>query len=82
MTSYTVQGLVKVDAGHWMIWTTEGSYAVRDFGHVSEAMLDFTTTIDAGSAAEAIASFVSTYFPMSDEGPEVFDEVIIRGLTA
>lgn len=78
MTSYTVQGLLKVDPGHWVIWTTEGSYAVRDFGEVGEAMLDYTTTVEAGSPAEAIALFVSTYFPMSDDGPEVFDEVIIR----
>lgn len=78
MTTYTVQGLIKVDAGHWVIWTSEGSYAIRDFGEVGEVMLDYTTMIEAGSPAEAIAAFVSTYFPMSDDGPEVFDEVIIR----
>ena len=78
MPAYTVQGLVKASSGHWVIWTAVGSYAITDFGQVGEGMLDFTTTIDAGSPAEAIAMFVETYFPMSDEGPELFDEVLIR----
>lgn len=78
MPTYTVQGLVKVASGHWVIWTAEGSYAIKDFGEIGEAMLDYSTTIEARSEAEAIATFVSTYFPMSDEGPEVFDEVVIR----
>ena len=78
MTSYTVQGLLKVGSGHWVIWTTDGSYAIRDFGEVGEVMLDYTTALEANSPAEAIALFVSTYFPMSDDGPEVFDEVLIR----
>lgn len=78
MPSYAVQGLVKVDPGHWVIWTAKGSYAIRDFGNVGEAMLDFSATIEADSPAQAIALFVSTYFPMSDDGPEVFDEVVIR----
>ncbi len=81
MPSFTVQGLLKVSSGHWVIWTAEGSYAIRDFGQVGEAMLNYSTTIEAGSGAEAIATFVSTYYPMSDEGPEVFDEVVIRDVT-
>lgn len=78
MPTYTVQGLVKASSGYWVIWSADGSYAVTDFGKVGEGMLDFTITIDAGSPAEAIARFVDTYFPMSDEGPELFDEVLIR----
>jgi hypothetical protein len=34
--------------------------------------------VEAGSEAEAIAVFVSTYFPLSDDGPEVFDEIMVR----
>jgi hypothetical protein len=30
------------------------------------------------SKAEAIAVFVNTYFPLSEGGPEVFDEVTVR----
>ena len=30
------------------------------------------------SKAEAIAVFVSLYFPLSEDGPEVFDEVMVR----
>ena len=41
-------------------------------------MLSFTASIEADSEAAAIAEFVGTYFPMSDDGPEVFDEVLIR----
>jgi hypothetical protein len=78
MAAYTVQGLVKASSGHWVIWTALGSYAIKDFGVVGEGMLDFTTGIEADSPAEAIAIFVDTYFPMSDDGPEVFDEVVIR----
>jgi hypothetical protein len=32
------------------------------------------------SKAEAIAVFVNTYFPLSEGGPEVFDEVTVRCL--
>ena len=80
MAAYTVQGLVKASPGHWVIWTAQGSYAVKDFGAVGEGMLDFTTTIEADSPAAAIALFVETYFPMSDDGPELFDEVLIRNI--
>ena len=51
---------------------------MKDFGHIEEGMLSFTASIDADSEAAAIAEFVGTYFPMSDDGPEVFDEVLIR----
>ena len=78
MTSYVVEGLVKVGAGRWVVWTANGSYKVKDFGHIEEGMLSFTASIDADSEAAAIAEFVDTYFPMSDDGPEVFDEVLIR----
>ncbi|NKB92691.1 MAG: hypothetical protein GKR85_10550 [Candidatus Nanopelagicales bacterium] len=78
MTSYVVEGLVKVGAGRWVVWTANGSYTVKDFGHIEEGMLSFTASIDADSEAAAIAEFVGTYFPMSDDGPEVFDEVLIR----
>ena len=78
MTSYVVEGLVKVGAGRWVVWTANGSYKVKDFGHIEEGMLSFTASIDADSAAAAIAEFGGTYFPMSDDGPEVFDEVLIR----
>ena len=78
MTHFTVEGLIKVHPGHWVIWTSLGSYAVQDFGEVGEGMLAFSTTVDAASEAEAIATFVSRYFPMSDQGPEVFDEVLVR----
>ena len=76
--TYVVEGLVKVGAGRWVVWTASGSYAVKDFGHIEEGMLSFTASIDADSEAAAIAEFVGTYFPMSDDGPEVFDEVLIR----
>jgi hypothetical protein len=78
MTSYVVEGLVKVGAGRWVVWTANGSYKVKDFGHIEEGMLSFTASIDADSEAASIAEFVGTYFPMSDDGPEVFDEVLIR----
>ncbi len=78
MTSYVVEGLVKVGAGRWVVWTANGSYKVKDFGHIEEGMLSFTASIDADSEAAAIAEFVGTYFPMSDDGPEVSDEVLIR----
>jgi len=78
MPDFTVEGLVKVDAGRWVIWTTHGSHVVKDFGHVGEGMLDYSTTIEADSASQAIAEFIGTYIPMSDDGPEVFDEVLIR----
>ena len=78
MTSYVVEGLVKVGAGRGVVWTANGSYKVKDFGHIEEGMLSFTASIDADSEAAAIAEFVGTYFPMSDDGPEVFDEVLIR----
>lgn len=78
MTSYVVEGLVKVGAGRWVVWTANGSYKVKDFGHIEEGMLSFTASSDADSEAAAIAEFVGTYFPMSDDGPEVFDEVLIR----
>jgi len=41
-------------------------------------MLTYSVEIDAVTDAAAIAEFVSTYFPMNDDGPEVFDEVIAR----
>ena len=78
MTSYVVEGLVKVGAGRWVVWTANGSYKVKDVGRIEEGMLSFTASIDADSEAAAIAEFVGTYFPMSDDGPEVFDEVLIR----
>ena len=78
MNTYLVEGLVKVGAGRWVVWTVHGSYAVKDFGHIEEGMLSFSASIDAESEAAAIAEFVGTYFPMSDDGPEVFDEVLIR----
>ena len=78
MASYVVEGLVKGGAGRWVVWTANGSYKVKDFGHIEEGMLSFTASIDADSEAAAIAEFVGTYFPMSDDGPEVFDEVLIR----
>ena len=78
MARFTVEGLIKVDEGHWVIWTSEGSYAVQDFGKVGEGMLSFSVEIEAASESEALADFVATYFPMSDNGPEVFDEVLIR----
>ena len=78
MTTNVVEGLVKVGAGRWVVWTVNGSYAVKDFVHIGEGMLSFTESIDADSEAAAIAEFVGTYFPMSDDGPEVFDEVLIR----
>ncbi len=61
MSTYVVEGLVKVGAGRWVVWTVHGSYAVKDFGHIEEGMLSFAASIDADS-----------------DGPEVFDEVLIR----
>ena len=78
MGTYVVEGLVKVGAGRWVVWTVHGSYAVKDFGHIEEGMLSFPAAIDGDSEAAAIAEFGATYFPMSDDGPEVFDEVLIR----
>ena len=78
MSTYVVEGLVKVGAGRWVVWAVHSSYAVKDFGHIEEGMLSFAASIDADSDAAAIAEFVGTYFPMSDDGPEVFDEILIR----
>jgi|OM-RGC.v1.029465250 hypothetical protein len=78
MALFTVEGLIKGYPSRWVIWTTLGSFAVKDFGSVGEGMLDYTSTVEANSEAEAIALFVSTYFPLSEDGPEVFDEVMVR----
>ena len=78
MTSFTVEGLIKGYPSRWVIWTTSGSYAVKDFGSVGEGMLNYTSMVEANSEAEAIALFVGTYFPLSEDGPEVFDEVMVR----
>ena len=58
MNTYLVEGLVKVGAGRWVVWTVHGSYAVKDFGHIEEGMLSFTASIDGDSEAAAIAEFV------------------------
>ncbi len=42
MITYVVEGLIKVGAGRWVVWTANGSYAVKDFGHIEEGMLSFT----------------------------------------
>ena len=78
MTSFKVEGLIKGYPSRWVIWTTSGSYAVKDFGSVGEGMLNYTSTVEANSEAEAIALFVGTYFHLSEDGPEVFDEVMVR----
>ena len=78
MAIFTVEGLIKGYPSRWVIWTTLGSYAVKDFGSVGEGMLNYASTVEANSEAEAIAVFVSTYFPLSEDGPEVFDEVMVR----
>lgn len=78
MAEFSVEGLVKVDAGHWVVWSASGALAVEDFGHIGEGMLRFSAIVIAESESEALAEFVSTYFPMSEAGPEVFDEVLIR----
>lgn len=78
MAVFTVEGLIKGYPSRWVIWTTLGSYAVKDLGSVGEGMLNYASTVEANSEAEAIAVFVSTYFPLSEDGPEVFDEVMVR----
>jgi hypothetical protein len=78
MALFTVEGHIKSYPSRWVIWTVIGSCAVKDFGEVGEGMLNYTSVVEAGSEAEAIAVFVSTYFPLSDDGPEVFDEIMVR----
>ncbi len=77
MTSFKVEGLIKGYPSRWVIWTTLGSYAVKDFGSVGEGMLNYASTVEANSEAEAIAVFVSTYFPLSEDGPEVVKQVLL-----
>ena len=78
MPGYTVEGLVLVNGGSWAVWSSGGVVPVQDYGEMGDAMLTFSADIDAQSEAEAVARFISTYFPVSDAGPELFDEVILR----
>ncbi len=78
MTLFTVEGLIKGYPTRRVIWTVIGACAVKDLGVVDEGMLNYASTVEVESKAEAIAVFVSLYFPLSEDGPEVFDEVMVR----